>query len=56
MVFGNRAPRRFLRGEGASEGGKAVGLGYTNGKHMSAGISDWKSAGEKVEKADANAR
>ena len=28
----------------------AVALGYTNVKHLSAGISGWKSAGEKVEK------
>lgn len=27
-------------------------LGYTNVKHMSAGISGWKGAGEKTEKAD----
>ena len=26
-------------------------LGYTNVKHMSAGISGWKEAGEKTEKA-----
>src|SRR5215204_2321689 len=30
---------------------KAVALGYTNVKHLSAGISGWTSAGEKVEKA-----
>lgn len=30
---------------------KAVALGYTNVKHLSAGISGWKDAGEKVEKA-----
>jgi rhodanese-related sulfurtransferase len=30
---------------------KAVAMGYTNVKHLSAGISGWKSAGEKVEKA-----
>jgi len=30
---------------------KAVELGYTNVKHLSAGISGWKSAGEKIEKA-----
>ena len=30
---------------------KAKELGYTNVKHLSAGISGWKSAGEKVEKA-----
>ena len=30
---------------------KAVALGYTNVKHLSAGISGWKSAGEKVETA-----
>tara|TARA_B100000676_G_C17880467_1_gene733667 strand:+ start:541 stop:993 length:453 start_codon:yes stop_codon:yes gene_type:complete len=30
----------------------AAKLGYTNVKHMSAGISGWKSAGEKVEKAN----
>jgi rhodanese-related sulfurtransferase len=30
---------------------RAVELGYTNVKHLSAGISGWKSAGEKVEKA-----
>ena len=29
----------------------AMALGYTNVKHLSAGISGWKSAGEKVEKA-----
>jgi rhodanese-related sulfurtransferase len=28
----------------------AVAMGYTNVKHLSAGISGWKSAGEKVEK------
>ena len=27
-------------------------LGYTNVKHMSAGISGWKSAGEKTEAAE----
>jgi len=27
-------------------------LGYTNVKHMSAGISGWKKAGEKLEKAN----
>ena len=32
---------------------KAVAMGYTNVKHLSAGISGWKGAGEKVEKADA---
>jgi rhodanese-related sulfurtransferase len=26
-------------------------LGYTNVKHMSAGLSGWKSAGEKTEAA-----
>jgi rhodanese-related sulfurtransferase len=30
---------------------KAVALGYTNVKHLSAGISGWKGAGEKTEKA-----
>ncbi|HEV8378113.1 MAG TPA: rhodanese-like domain-containing protein [Tepidisphaeraceae bacterium] len=30
---------------------KAVALGYTNVKHLSAGISGWKDAGERVEKA-----
>jgi rhodanese-related sulfurtransferase len=30
---------------------KAVELGYTNVKHLPAGISGWKGAGEKVEKA-----
>jgi len=30
---------------------KAVALGYTNVKHLTAGISGWKSAGEKIEKA-----
>lgn len=30
---------------------KAVALGYTNVKHLSAGISGWKEAGERVEKA-----
>lgn len=29
---------------------KATELGYTNVKHLSAGISGWKSAGEKLEK------
>ena len=28
---------------------KAVALGYTNVKHLSAGISGWKAAGEKTE-------
>jgi rhodanese-related sulfurtransferase len=28
---------------------KALALGYTNVKHLPAGISGWKSAGEKVE-------
>lgn len=28
---------------------KAVALGYTNVKHLPAGISGWKSAGEKVD-------
>lgn len=31
---------------------KAVAMGYTNVKHLSAGISGWKSAGEKIEKSD----
>ena len=31
---------------------KAVAMGYTNVKHLPAGISGWKGAGEKVEKAD----
>ena len=31
---------------------KAVAMGYTNVKHLPAGISGWKDAGEKVEKAD----
>jgi rhodanese-related sulfurtransferase len=30
---------------------KAVALGYTNVKHLTAGISGWKDAGEKTEKA-----
>ena len=30
---------------------KAVAMGYTNVKHLSAGISGWKTAGEKTEKA-----
>jgi len=30
---------------------KAVALGYTNVKHLKAGISGWKDAGEKTEKA-----
>ena len=30
---------------------RAVELGYTNVKHLSAGISGWKRAGEKVAKA-----
>ena len=30
---------------------KAVALGYTNVKHLKAGISGWKEAGEKTEKA-----
>lgn len=29
---------------------KAVALGYTNVKHLSAGISGWKAAGEQMEK------
>jgi len=29
----------------------AAKLGYTNVKHMSAGIQGWKSAGEKLEKS-----
>lgn len=29
---------------------KATELGYTNVKHLSAGISGWKDAGEKLEK------
>jgi rhodanese-related sulfurtransferase len=28
---------------------KAVALGYTNVKHLTAGISGWKEAGEKVD-------
>jgi rhodanese-related sulfurtransferase len=28
---------------------KAVAMGYTNVKHLSAGISGWKTAGEKTE-------
>jgi rhodanese-related sulfurtransferase len=28
---------------------KAVALGYTNVKHLTAGISGWKDAGEKVD-------
>ena len=31
---------------------QAVAMGYTNVKHLSAGISGWKRAGEKVEKAE----
>ncbi len=31
----------------------AKDLGYTNVKHLVAGISGWKQAGEKVERADA---
>jgi rhodanese-related sulfurtransferase len=27
-------------------------LGYTNIKHLSAGISGWKEAGEKTEKSE----
>jgi len=34
---------------------KAVALGYSNVKHLPAGISGWKAAGEKLEKADAKA-
>ena len=30
---------------------KAVAMGYTNVKHLSAGISGWKNAGHEVEKA-----
>lgn len=30
---------------------KAMSLGYTNVKHLTAGISGWKDAGEKVDKA-----
>ena len=34
---------------------KAKALGYTNVKHLSAGISGWKGAGEKVEKGESKA-
>ena len=34
---------------------KAKALGYTNVKHLSAGISGWKGAGEKVEKGETKA-
>lgn len=34
---------------------KAKSLGYTNVKHLSAGISGWKGAGEKVEKGESKA-
>jgi rhodanese-related sulfurtransferase len=34
-----------------SAAAKAKELGYTNIKHLTAGISGWKDAGEKVEKA-----
>ena len=30
----------------------AIAMGYTNVKHLSAGISGWKEAGEQVEKAE----
>jgi rhodanese-related sulfurtransferase len=33
----------------------AMALGYTNVKHLSAGIKGWKDAGEKVEKAESTA-
>src|SRR5687767_3340503 len=33
----------------------ATALGYTNVKHMSAGIAGWKKAGEKLEKAEETA-
>ena len=33
----------------------AMALGYTNVKHLSAGISGWKQAGEKLEKAEETA-
>jgi len=32
----------------------AMKLGYTNVKHFPGGISGWKKAGEKCEKADMN--
>jgi len=42
---GGPACRAYLRGaQAASE------LGYTNVRHLSAGISGWKKAGKKVEK------
>jgi rhodanese-related sulfurtransferase len=34
---------------------KAKALGYTNVRHLSAGISGWKGAGEKVEKGESRA-
>ena len=33
----------------------AMALGYTNVKHLSAGITGWKKAGEKLEKAEETA-
>lgn len=33
----------------------AMALGYTNVKHMSAGIAGWKKAGEKLEKPEETA-
>jgi len=30
----------------------AKDLGYTNVKHLSAGITGWKQAGEKIESGD----
>ena len=42
---GGPACRAYLRGAKA-----AADLGYTNVRHLSAGISGWKKAGKKIEK------
>lgn len=42
---GGPSCRAYLRGANA-----AAELGYTNVRHLSAGISGWKKAGQKVEK------
>ena len=42
---GGPSCRAYLRGANA-----AAELGYTNIKHLSAGISGWKKAGQKVDK------
>lgn len=42
---GGPSCRAYMRGANA-----AADLGYTNIRHLSAGISGWKKAGKKVEK------